>query len=325
MNTAPPAILIVDDIDKRRLEIAQRLAERSYSLFESSSTEQALDILSNETIDLIITETELPARSGMYLLQEVKKRYPETEVILVTHNATSYNLLQALRHDAFDFIVRPIDTSEILFNVIDRAYSQVALRRQNRNLLEQLEHKNRALLQALDMIKTLNVSIERINSALEVGDILHCLVDSALDALEAHQGLLALVKADKTSFGVKICRGVDSNFCHLHNQQLPEGLLLKLARRGKPLLVPSEIEAGLARHITDPERALFAHPGLIAVPLHNRERTVGMLTLLGHPEGSPFLEAHKQFLIQLAHHASLTLEKSGIIHKLRRNGNGHSA
>ena len=325
MQTAPPTIVIVDDIDKRREEIAKHLAERDFILFKASSAEQALEILNRETVDLIITETELPARSGMFLLQEVKKLHPETEVILVTHNATSYNLLQALRHDAFDFIVRPIDTSEILFNVIDRAYSQVALRRQNRNLLEQLEHKNRALLQALDMIKILNVSIERINSALEVGEILHRLVDSALEALEAHQGLLALVRPDKTSFGVKICRGVDPNFSQLLNQQLPEGLLLKLARRGKPLLIPSEIEAGLARHITDPERFLFAHPGLIAVPLHNRERTIGMLTLLGHPEGSPFLEAHKQFLIQLAHHASLTLEKSGIIHKLRRNGNGHSS
>ena len=324
MQSAPATILVVDDITTRRKEITRRLAERNYLLLEASSTEQALDILQENTPDLVITETELPTRSGLFLLQETKRLHHDTEVILVTHNATSYNLLQALRHGAFDFIVRPIDTSEILFSVVDRAYSQIFLLRQNRKLLSQLEHKNRALLQALEMIKTLNVSIERINSALEVGDILHRLVDAAIDALGASQGMLTLVKSDKTNFAVKICRGVDSDFCHLHNQQLPEGLLLKLARRGKPLLVPSELNASLARHITEPERALFAYPGLIAVPLHNRERNIGMLTLLGHPLDAPFIEAHKQFLIQLAHHASLALEKSGIIHKLRRNGNGHA-
>lgn len=321
MPATSPTILVVDDIANRRKEITQRLAERNYRLLEAASTEQALAHLRSDPPDLVVTETELPARSGLFLLQEIKQRHADIEVILVTHNATSYNLLQALRHGAFDFIVRPIDTSEILFSVVDRAYAQVSLRRQNQALLQQLERKNEALLQALEMIKTLNVSIERINSALEVGDILNRLVDSALEALGARLGLLALVKADKTNFGVKICRGNAGGF---KQPQLPEGLLLALARRGKPLLVPSELDHNLARRISDAERLLFAHPGLIVVPLHNREKTIGMLALLGHPINSPFIEAHKQFLIQLAHHASLTLEKSGIIHKLRRNGNGHT-
>ena len=204
MPATSPTILVVDDIANRRKEITQRLAERNYRLLEAASTEQALAHLRSDPPDLVVTETELPARSGLFLLQEIKQRHADIEVILVTHNATSYNLLQALRHGAFDFIVRPIDTSEILFSVVDRAYAQVSLRRQNQALLQQLERKNEALLQALEMIKTLNVSIERINSALEVGDILNRLVDSALEALGARLGLLALVKADKTNFGVKI-------------------------------------------------------------------------------------------------------------------------
>lgn len=325
MHSEHPSILVVDDIPNRRKEITRRLSAQDYLVQEASNAEEVLELIKTTTFDLIITETELPSRSGLALLQEVKKRLADTEVILVTHNATSYNLLQALRLGAFDFIVRPIDTSEILFSVIDRAYAQITLKRQNNALLQELERKNQALLQALEMIKTLNVSIERINSALEVGDILNRLVDAALESLGAHQGLLVLAKADRQSFGVKICRGVHSEFCQLHTNQLPEGLLLALARKGEPLLVPSELGTSLVRHISDDERTLFAYPGLIAVPLHHRNKTIGMLALLGHPGDNPFLEAHKQFLIQLAHHASLALEKSGIIHKLRRNGNGHTS
>ncbi len=324
MSTELPSILVVDDIPNRRKEITQRLAGQDYQVREASNAEEVLKLFKETSFDLVITETELPSRSGLSLLQEVKKHHTETEVILVTHNATSYNLLQALRLGAFDFIVRPIDTSEILFSVIDRAYAQITLKRQNKALMQELEYKNQALLQALDMIKALNVSIERVNSALEVGDILSRLVDAALESLGARQGLLVLARADRQTFGVKICRGVITEFCQLHNAQLPEGLLLALARKGKPLMVPSELTTAQARHISDAERTLFAHPGLIAVPLHHRDKAIGMLALLGHPEANPFLEAHKQFLIQLAHHASLALEKSGIIHKLRRNGNGHT-
>ena len=324
MNSVHPSILVVDDIPNRRKEITLRLDAQDYHVEEASNAEEVLDLIKTTTFDLIITETELPSRSGLALLQEIKKHHAETEVILVTHNATSYNLLQALRLGAFDFIVRPIDTSEILFSVIDRAYAQITLKRQNNALLQELEHKNQALLQALQMIKTLNVSIERINSALEVGDILSRLVDAALESLRARQGLLILAKADRQSFGVKICRGIQSEFCQRHTAQLPAGLLLALARKGEPLLVPSELGPALARLISDDERNLFAYPGLIAVPLHHRDKAIGMLALLGHPSDSPFMEAHKQFLIQLAHHASLALEKSGIIHKLRRNGSGHT-
>ena len=137
-------ILIVDDISKRRLHLKDMLLERGDSVFEAETAEAALESLHKEHVGLVITETELPTRSGLFLLQEIKQRHPDTEVILTTHNASSFSLLQALRHGAFDFIVRPIDTSEILFNVVDRAFAQIDLRQQNRALLVQLEQIGRA-------------------------------------------------------------------------------------------------------------------------------------------------------------------------------------
>ena len=59
-------------------------------------------------------------------------------------------------------------------------------------------------------------------------------------------------------------------------------------------------------------------PGLLAAPLCRKERVVGTVILSGHSAGNPFEEHDLHFLIQLAHHAALGLEKLGLIHQLQR-------
>jgi len=207
-------ILIVDDVKKRRLHLKSMLLEREDDVLEAETAEAALELMVKHPANLVITETELPTRSGLYLLQEVKQNYPETEVILTTHNASSFSLLQALRHEAFDFIVRPIDTSEILFNVIDRAFAQIDLRLQNKTLLAELEHSNNEMSQALNMMTALSKAIETINSAIEVSDLLGRLLDTALNTLHAKRGLLALIRGNgRNHFGIKISGGMSSDVC----------------------------------------------------------------------------------------------------------------
>ena len=321
MLTNDHSILIVDDVAKRRQQLKSMLMEREDSVLEAETAEAAFELLKQKPASLVITETDLPTRSGLYLLQKIKQRYPETEVILTTHNASSFNLLQALRHGAFDFIVRPIDTSEILFNVIDRAFAQIDLRLQNKALLAELEHRNREMVQSLSMMTALSEAIEKINSAIEVSDLLGRLLDAALDTLDAKRGLLALMRANgRSHFGIKMSRGVAVDFALEHTEQLPEGLLLDIARSGSALVVPSQLPAYMTDRVTTEEHHLVADPGLLSVPLYLRDRAIGVMIIFGHGENSPFTEQNLQFLVQLAHHAAIALEKSGIIHQLKRQG-----
>jgi len=325
MSANSHTILIVDDIRKRRLHLKTMLLERGDSVLETDTTEAALELLHSAPVGLVITETELPTRSGLYLLQEIKQRHPETEVILTTHNASSFSLLQALRHGAFDFIVRPIDTSEILFNVVDRAFAQIDLRLQNQALLAQLEHRNQELTQALTMMTALSEAIEKINSAIEVGDLLNRLLDAALSALHVKRGLLSLIRANgRSHFGIKISRGLSADFAQKFTEQLPEGLLLDIARSGSPLVVPEQLPDYMSDRVTSDERPLLETPGLLSVPLYLRDKAIGVMILFGHDDNAPFTQQNLHFLVQLAHHAAIALEKSGIIHQLKKQGkNGH--
>ena len=313
--------MIVDDVSKRRLHLKSMLLERESSVLEAETAEEALEALQQKPAGLVITETELPTRSGLYLLQEIKQSYPETEVILTTHNASSFSLLQALRHGAFDFIVRPIDTSEILFNVIDRAFAQMDLRIQNQNLLAELEHSNQEMAQALSMMTALSKAIETINSAIEVSDLLSRLLDAALGTLHANRGLLALIRGNgHRHFGIKMSRGISVDFAQKYPDKLPEGLLLDIARSGSPMVVPERLPAYMMDRVTVDEQPLVEKPGLLSVPLYHRDRAIGFMILFGHADGTPFTDQNLQFLVQLAHHAAIALEKAGIIHQLKRQG-----
>lgn len=319
MLTRNHTILIVDDVAKRRLHLKSMLLEREDAILEADTVEAALELMAKRPAGLVITETELPTRSGLYLLQEVKQRYPDTEVILTTHNASSFSLLQALRHGAFDFIVRPIDTSEILFNVIDRAFAQIDLRLQNQLLLVELEHRNHEMAQSLTMMTALSEAIETINSAIEVTDLLGRLLDAALGTLHAKRGLLALIGGNvRNHFGLKMSRGISTEFIQKHPEKLPEGLLLDIARSGSPIVVPGRLPAYMLDRVTQDEQHLVTDAGLLSVPLYLRDRAIGVMILFGHADDTPFTDQNLQFLVQLAHHAAIALEKAGIIHQLKR-------
>jgi len=321
MLTRNHSILIVDNVSDRRQQLKAMLFERDDTILEAETSEAALDLMKESPVDLIITETELSTRSGLYLLQEVKKHYPETEVILTTHNASSFNLLQALRHGAFDFIVRPIDTSEILFNVIDKAFTQIDLRVQNQSLMAELANRNQEMERSLAMMTALSEAIEKINSAMEVSELLSRLLDSALGALHARKGLLALICGPGQSpFGIKMSRGVSEEFVQKYTDKLSEGLLLDIAHSGSPMVVSDVLPAYMMDRVSEEEQHLVADPGLMAVPLYHRDRAIGVMILFGHADGTPFTGQNLQFLVQLAHHAAITLEKAGIIHQLKRQG-----
>lgn len=326
-DTTPAAkrLLIVDHSAERRQGLRQMLAEKQIDALEANSCESALELLVAEPVALVLTETELPTKSGLYLLQKVKQKYPEIEVILLTHNASSYNLLQALRNGAYDFIVRPIDTGEILYNALDRAFGHIQLRQQNSQLLTELARNNRSLSHSLRLLKALNASIERVAAAMDIETLFMELLTSAVDELRAQRGFLALFDRSGEKLALKVGAGIPNPVCRQYAGAIPRGLATGIAARGKPLLVSGELPNKLSRLADPGELAdLLGSPGLLAAPLCLRERVVGIVVLSGTRPERPFTEHEKHFLIQLSHHAALALEKAGIIHQLRRGNGGHS-
>ncbi|SHI45786.1 GAF domain-containing protein [Malonomonas rubra DSM 5091] len=312
-------ILVVDHVEDRREHLVSMLQEQDLDVTQASSCEDCLNLLRQKSFPVILSETDLPRKSGLFLLKEAKSIQPQTEVILLTHNASSFTLLQAIRHGAYDFILRPIDSSEILFNTLCRALDHIRQRAERDNLLHELESKNRSLNSALHRLKTLTEDIKKMAESDQVEEIFRIMLHAATTELHAGNGLIALFNRDNSSLALKMGEKISAETCGNFSRRLPDGLIQVIAKRSKPVLIPSRLPQGLANLKHNEEDQLLKLPGLVSVPLQINNRSAGLMLLSGHPPKLPFAEHDLLYLRQLAVHSQLLLEKAGQIHLLRRN------
>lgn len=311
-------VLVVDAHAARRAELVQYLTEAGVETQEATNCEDALTALDVTTFALIFAEAELPDKSGYYLLRQVKARHPEVEVVLLAEVANSYNLLQALRQGAFDFIVRPLDSCEILAPTLERAARHLALSRKNVQLLTELKGKTRALERGMEMLRALNASLERLTALSDIKDLLQGLLDSALTVLGAKCGFLVLIERESGDIGIKIGQGYPAGTVLRNSGKLPPGFITEVVRKGKPLIVADALPPELAEIVNEAEKSrLFLYPGILAVPLMLRECEAGLVVLCGHPEDHPFTVEDLHYLEQLSRHTALVLEHVGSMHHLR--------
>lgn len=116
------AILVVDD-DPAVLRTLQRILERKgYRVIANSSSENALEFLKTEPVQLLITDYRMAEMDGIQLLQEAKKLYPSLPVVMITGFATINNAIDTIRLGAFDYLRKPLEIKKI-YEVVERALS----------------------------------------------------------------------------------------------------------------------------------------------------------------------------------------------------------
>ncbi|MBI4979374.1 MAG: sigma-54-dependent Fis family transcriptional regulator [Spirochaetes bacterium] len=106
-------VLIIDDEEIVRKAIITSLDGPAFRLFEAGKADDAFAVFARERIDIAILDIRLPERDGFSILEQIKKDYPECEVIMMTGHGDSTSVLTALRLGAFDFFFKPLSLSEI--------------------------------------------------------------------------------------------------------------------------------------------------------------------------------------------------------------------
>lgn len=152
---AKAEILIVDDEETVRNVLSQVLQEDGYAVSAAANGEQALEFLEHRWFALVITDIKMPGMSGMELLAAIKRRFPETQVIIITSHASLETTLEALRHGAYDYLFKPFEDLDLISAAARRAVEQVRLTRENRRLVEVLRQKNVQLQKANKVLKNL--------------------------------------------------------------------------------------------------------------------------------------------------------------------------
>lgn len=107
-------ILVVDDEQIIRESIAYILRGEGYRVTEAQNGREALEKLSAETYDLVITDLEMPEMKGTELLEAGMHASPETLFVIITAYGSLETAIDALRMGASDYILKPIEFDELL-------------------------------------------------------------------------------------------------------------------------------------------------------------------------------------------------------------------
>jgi len=141
-------ILIVDDELGPR-EALRMILRDYYEVVTADCGKQALDYLDSSEFDLVILDIRMPDINGIELLGEVKKRAPETEVIMITAYASVETATNALRDGALDYLIKPFECSTVK-EVVEKGLMRRSKRSYMQNRLKELEVLNVTLKEEIE-------------------------------------------------------------------------------------------------------------------------------------------------------------------------------
>lgn len=135
-----PAILIVDDEEKLCRYLKKEFLRKGYAAYEAQCKKDALEILGNELVDVVLLDIVLQDENGLDVLREVRRDYPSVHVIMLTGNATVETAIESMKLGAYDYLTKPYNTEELCL-LIDRAYEEACMRRENEFLRFELSRQ----------------------------------------------------------------------------------------------------------------------------------------------------------------------------------------
>lgn len=130
-------LLIVDD-EPRICQVLNLLATRwGYEVQTANNGNEALKRLEDFPAEVLVSDLKMPGMDGETLLAEVRARYPDIIVIMMTAHATVKSAVEAMKAGAFDYIMKPFDNDELRV-VIERAAEHRSLLAENKSLRAEL-------------------------------------------------------------------------------------------------------------------------------------------------------------------------------------------
>ena len=159
--------LVVDDEPRLRQVIAHLMRSDGYETLEAANGEEAVALLERNPVTLVMSDVRMPRMDGIELLRQVRARWPDTAVVMITAIADVDVAVSCLSIGAMDYLTKPFHLEEVRARV-EQALEKRRLILENRDYQEQLEDK--VAVQARRLEELFLASIQSLADALEVKD-----------------------------------------------------------------------------------------------------------------------------------------------------------
>jgi DNA-binding NtrC family response regulator len=133
-------ILVVDDEPAERDGLARLVGRWGYDVETATSGEEALSLIESQHPTVVVTDLVLPEMDGLTLLQKLRETSRAPMVLLVTGHATVETAVAAMRHGAFDYLIKPVDATRLQV-LLEKSIAQESLSREVDFLRHQLRQK----------------------------------------------------------------------------------------------------------------------------------------------------------------------------------------
>ncbi|MES2328335.1 MAG: sigma-54 dependent transcriptional regulator [Bacteroidota bacterium] len=126
-------VLIIDDEEKLRALLGRIISLEGFTVLQAGTLKAGTRILQKEEVDVLLCDVKLPDGNGVDFLQEVKPKFPFTEIILLTAYGNIADGVQAMKNGAFDYITKGDDNDRII-PLLNRAMEKVTLHKRVQQL-----------------------------------------------------------------------------------------------------------------------------------------------------------------------------------------------
>ena len=126
-NTAAERVLVVDDSEETLELLDRNLSSAGYEVLRAPGVTEAIRILNDTPIDLVITDYKMPRVSGMDLIRFVRENLKSTEIMMITGFATVEGAVEAIKTGAEEYLTKPF-TDDELFSAVRRTLDRLRVR-----------------------------------------------------------------------------------------------------------------------------------------------------------------------------------------------------
>jgi DNA-binding NtrC family response regulator len=130
---AGPQLLVIDDEPNILTSTRRALELEDFRVEVAGSGRIALEKLGERPVDLVLLDVVMPEQDGLAVLEQIRERYPDVTVIMMSGNATIETAVRATKLGAHDFVEKPLSTDKLLIT-IQNALSFEKLRREHAEL-----------------------------------------------------------------------------------------------------------------------------------------------------------------------------------------------
>ncbi len=294
-------ILVVDDEVSVRELLRSFLKDIGYTVSAVGSAEEALKVLVDEDIDIVLCDIILPGLDGMHLLNEIKHAMPDIEVIMITGHGTMETSVEAVSMGAYDYLLKPFEDIDDISFTVGRAAEKRRLSVNNDKLLHDHKRQKEMATKCLKRLSSLLNALKKVRSNVPDMEFLAHISDLIGREMNVDETAIFLIDEKGEALTIAAYHGIDYEKKRNFSIEMGDGIPGRVAQTGTPYFLQSK---NAARELHAP------FPIAACVPIMKGDRPIGVIAVTDRTSGELYNDQDLDFLLGVADLASMALKET---------------